>query len=151
VSPAARLMLIGLVLVMAGMAAYSLFDWAMILGHNPHFVRPLKAVLRPALSLSWYVALGVPVALVLGSMYQLAVAKGGRGVILARLFAWFTLWVIGSFAFFAGMFLAYAPDLGEGGNELAAPALIAIFGYIVMGLGFAASVFRKPLIPREPR
>jgi hypothetical protein len=144
VSVAARLMLIGLLLVMAGMAAYSMFDWAMILGHNPHYVRPLKAVLRPALSLSWYVALGVPVALVLGSIYQLAVAKGGRGLILARLFAWFTLWVIGSFAFFAGMFLAYAPGLGEGGAELAAPALVAVFGYIVMGLGFAASVLRKP-------
>lgn len=143
-SAAARLILIGLALVIAGIAAYSMFDWAMILGHNPHFVRPLRAVLRPALSLSWHVALGVPVALVIGSIYQLAVARAGRGVILAKLFAWFTLWAIGSFAFFAGMFLAYAPDLGEGGNELAAPALIATFGYIVIGLGFAASVLRKP-------
>jgi hypothetical protein len=144
VSAAARLILIGLVLVIAGMAAYSMFDWAMILGHNPRFVRPLKAVLRPALSLSWYVALGVPVVLVLGSIYQLVVARGGRGLILAKLFAWFTLWAIGSFAFFAGMFLAYAPDLGEGGAELAAPALIAVFGYVIIGVGFAASVLRKP-------
>lgn len=143
-SAAARLILIGLALVIAGMAAYSMLDWAMILGHNPQLVRPLKAVLRPALNLSWHVALGVPAVLVLGTIYQLVVAKGGRGMILARLFAWFTLWVIGSFAFFAGMFLAYAPDLGEGGNELAAPALIAVFGYIVIGLGFAASVLRKP-------
>lgn len=143
-SAAARLILIGLVLVIAGMAAYSMLDWAMILGHNPQFVRPLKAVLRPALNLSWYVALGLPVVLVLGSAYRLVVAKGGRGLILAKLFAWFTLWVIGSFAFFAGMFLAYAPGLGEGGTELAAPALIAVFGYIVIGLGFAASVLRKP-------
>jgi hypothetical protein len=151
VSPAARLILIGLVLVMAGVAAYSLLDWAMILGHNPQLVRPLKAVLRPALNLSWYFALGVPVALVLGSIYQLAVARGGRGLILAKLFAWFTLWVIGSFAFFAGMFLAYAPSLGEGGTQLAAPALIAVVGYIIVGLGFAASVFRKPFMSREPR
>lgn len=143
-SAAARLILMGLVLVFAGMAAYSMFDWAMILGHNPHFVRPIKAVLRPALNLSWYVALGLPVVLVLGSIYQLVVAKGGRGLILAKLFAWFTLWVIGSFAFFAGMFLAYAPDLGEGGTELAVPALIAVFGYVTIALGFAASVLRKP-------
>jgi hypothetical protein len=144
VSVAARLILFGLILVMAGMAAYALFDWAMILGHNPHFVRPLKALLRPALDLSWHVALGLPVVLVLGSIYQLAVARGGRGGILAKLFAWFTLWVIGSFAFFAGLFLAYAPGLGEGGTELAAPALIALLGYLVIGLGFAASVLRKP-------
>lgn len=143
-SAAARLILMGLVLVFAGMAAYSMFDWAMILGHNPHFVRPIKAVLRPALNLSWYVALGLPVVLVLGSIYQLVVAKGGRGLILAKLFAWFTLWVIGSFAFFAGMFLAYAPDLGEGGTELAVPALIAVSGYVTIALGFAASVLRKP-------
>lgn len=143
-SAAARLILIGLLLVMAGMASYAMLDWAMILGHNPHFVRPLKAVLRPALSLSWYVALGLPVVLVLGSLYQLVVAKGGRAVILAKLFAWLTLWAIGSFAFFAGMFLAYAPGLGEGGAELAAPALVAVFGYIVLGLGFAVSVLRRP-------
>lgn len=143
-SAAARLILIGLILVGAGMAAYIMLDWAMILGHNPQFVRPLKAVLRPALDLSWYVALGLPVVLVLGSIYQLVVAKGGRGLILAKLFAWFTLWVIGSFAFFAGLFLAYAPDLGEGGTQLAAPALIAVLGYIVIGLGFAASALRRP-------
>ena len=143
-SAAARLIFIGLVLVVAGMAAYSTLDWAMILGHNPHFVRPLKAVLRPALDLSWHVALGLPVVLVLGSLYQLVVAKGGRGIILAKLFAWLTLWVIGSFAFFAGMFLAYAPGLGEGGTELAAPALVAVLGYIVLGLGFAVSVLRRP-------
>jgi len=144
VSAAARLILIGLILVLAGVAAYALFDWAMILGHNPQFVRPLKGALRPALSLSWYFALGLPVALVLGSIYRLAVAKGGRGVILAKLFAWCTLWAIGSFAFFAGMFLAYVPGLGEGGTDLAAPALIAVSGYIVIGLGFALSVLRKP-------
>lgn len=143
-SAAARLILIGLILVMAGTAAYAMLDWAMILGHNPHFVRPLKAVLRPALDLSWHVALGLPVVLVLGSIYQLVVAKGGRGIILAKLFAWLTLWAIGSFAFFAGMFLAYAPGLGEGGTELAAPALIAVLGYIVLGLGFAVSVLRRP-------
>lgn len=143
-SAAARLILIGLILVMAGTAAYAMLDWAMILGHNPHFVRPLKAVLRPALDLSWHVALGLPVVLVLGSLYQLVVAKGGRGIILAKLFAWLTLWAIGSFAFFAGMFLAYAPGLGEGGTELAAPALVAVLGYIVLGLGFAVSVLRRP-------
>ena len=143
-SAAARLILIGLVLVGAGMAAYAMLDWAMILGHNPRFVRPLKAVLRPMLDLSWYVALGLPVVLVLGSLYQLVVARGGRALILAKLFAWFTLWAIGSFAFFAGLFLAYAPDLGEGGTELAAPAVIALLGYIIIGLGFAASALRRP-------
>jgi hypothetical protein len=143
-SAAARLILIGLILVGAGMAAYAMLDWAMILGHNPRFVRPLKAVLRPMLDLSWHVALGLPIVLVLGSLYQLVVARGGRALILAKLFAWLTLWAIGSFAFFAGMFLAYAPGLGEGGTALAAPALIAVFGYIIIGLGFAVSVLRKP-------
>jgi hypothetical protein len=143
-SIAARMILAGLVLVVGGVTAYAMFDWVQIFASHPQFVRPLKAVLRPALNLSWYVALGLPIVLVLGSIYQLVVAKGGRGLILAKLFAWFTLWVIGSFAFFAGMFLAYAPGVGEGGTDLAAPALIAVLGYLVLGLGFAVSVLRKP-------
>jgi hypothetical protein len=142
-SPAARLILAGLVLVFGGMLAYAAFDWEQILAHYPHFVRPLKSVLRPTLDLAWYAALGLPVVLLLGTIYRLVAAKGGRAMILARLFAWFTLWVIGSFAFFAGLFLAYAPAMGEGGTHLIAPALLAAVGYLVIGLGFAVSVLRR--------
>lgn len=143
-SLASRLILIGLVLVMGAVAAYIFLDWETILAQNPHFVRPLKAVLRSALDVSWYVAIGLPGVLVGGSIYRFAVAKSGRTTILARLFAWFTLWAIGSFAFYFGLFLTYAPTLGQGGAELAAPALAAIVGYTIIGLGFAIAVLRRP-------
>ena len=142
-SLAARLILGGLALVMASIAAYVFLDWQAILAHYPHYVRPLKAVVRRALDASWWVALGLPAVLLVGSAYRFAVARSGRMTILARLFAWLTLWAIGSFAFYFGLFLAYAPGLGQGGAELAAPALAAIGGYIIIGLGFAASVFAR--------
>lgn len=136
----ARLILGGIVVVLAAIAAYVFLDWEAVLAHHPHFVRPLKAVLRHALDASWVVALGLPVVLLLGSAYRLATAKSGRMTILARLFAWFTLWAIGSVAFYFGLFLVYAPGLGQGGAELAAPALVALVGYMIIGLGFAISV-----------
>ena len=142
-SLAARLILGGLLLVMAAVAAYAFLDWEVILAQHPHFIRPLKSVLRRALDVSWVVALGLPAVLVVGSIYRFVVAKSGRMMILARLFAWFTLWSIGSFAFYFGLFLTYAPRLGQGGSELAAPALAAIAGYVIIGLGFAISVLQK--------
>jgi hypothetical protein len=144
VSLAARLILAGLALVAVAVAAHVLVDWQALLAHHPHYVRPLKAVLRRALDVSWLVALGLPAVLVVGSIYRFAVAKQGRGMILARLFAWFTLWAIGSVAFYFGLFLTYAPGLGQGGAELAAPALAAIVGYMVIGVGIAISVLQRP-------
>ena len=141
-SLAARLILAGILIVMAAVAAYAFLDWEVILAHHPHFVRPLKAVLRRALDVSWYVALGLPAVLLGGTLYRFAVAATGRLMILARLFAWLTLWAIGSFAFFFGLFLTYAPGLGQGGAELAAPALAAIVGYVIIGLGLAISVLK---------
>ena len=141
-SLAGRLILGGLALVMIAVAAYMLLDWEAILAHHPHFVRPLKLVVRRALDVSWYVALGLPAVLLAGSIYRFAVAKSGRGMIVAQLFAWFTLWAIGSVAFYFGLFLVYAPGLGRGGAELAAPALAAIAGYVIIGLGFAVSVLQ---------
>ncbi len=143
-SLAARLILAGLLLVMAAVAAYIFLDWEAILSQHPHFIRPLKIVLRRALDASWYVALGLPAVLVAGSIYRFAVAKSGRAMVLAKLFAWVTLWVIGSFAFYFGLFLTYAPGLGQGGAELAAPALAAIMGYMIIGLGFAISALQGP-------
>jgi len=144
VSLAARLILGGLLLVAAAVAAYVFVDWETLLAHHPHYVRPLKSVLRRALEVSWVVALGLPLVLVAGTIYRFAVARSGRAMILAKLFAWFTLWAIGSFAFYFGLFLTYAPGLGQGGAELAAPALAAIVGYVVIGLGFAVSVLQRP-------
>lgn len=141
-SLAARLILAGLALVVAAIALYFFVDWAALLAHHPHYVRPLKVVLRGALGASWYVALGLPVVLVVGSIYRFAVATSGRMTILAKLFAWFTLWAIGSVAFYFGLFLAYAPGLGQGGEDLAAPALAALLGYMIIGLGFAVSVWQ---------
>ena len=141
-SLAARLILGGLVMVVAAIVAHVFVDWETLLAHHPHYVRPLKGVLRHALDASWVVALGLPVVLAVGTLYRLAVAKSGRMMILAKLFAWFTLWAIGSFAFYFGLFLTYAPGLGQGGTELAAPALAAVVGYMVIGLGFAVSAFQ---------
>ena len=89
-------------------------------------------------------ALGLPVVLLAGSVYRFVVARSGRMMVLAKLFAWFTLWAIGSFAFYFGLFLTYAPGLGQGGAELAAPALAAIVGYLVIALGFIISVLQRP-------
>ena len=139
-SLAARLIVGGILLVLAGIAAYVFLDWEAIVAHHPHFVRPLKAVLRRTLDASWVVALGLPVVLLLGSAYRMVTATSGRLMILARLFAWFTLWAIGSVAFYFGLFLAYAPGVGQGGAELAAPALLALVGYMIIGLGFVLSV-----------
>ena len=141
-SLAARLILAGLALVMGAVAAYLFLDWETILAHHPHVVRPLKLVVRRALDASWYVALGLPAVLLAGSIYRFAVARSGRAMIVAKLFAWFTLWTIGSFAFYFGLFLSYAPGLGQGGTDLAAPALAAIAGYMIIGLGFAVSVLQ---------
>lgn len=143
-SLAARLILAGLLLVMAAVAAYAFLDWEALLSQHPYYIRPLKSVLRRALDVSWYVALGLPAVLVAGSIYRFAVAKSGRMTILAKLFAWFTLWAIGSFAFYFGLFLTYAPGLGQGGAELAAPALAAVAGYMIIGVGFAISVLQGP-------
>ena len=143
-SLAGRLILVGLGLVMAAVAAYAFLDWEALLSQHPQVIRPLKGVLRRALDLSWYVALALPVVLVAGSIYRFAVARSGRMTILAKLFAWFTLWAIGSFAFYVGLFLAYAPGLGQGGAELAAPALAALVGYMVIAVGFAISVLQRP-------
>ena len=143
-SLAARLILGGLALVMVAVAAYMFVDWEAVLAQHPHFIRPLKSVVRRALAVSWYVAMGLPVVLLVGSVYRFTVARSGRTMIVARLFAWFTLWAIGSFAFYFGLFLTYAPGLGQGGAALAAPALAAIVGYVVIGLGFAVSVLQGP-------
>jgi hypothetical protein len=141
-SLAARLILGGLVLVMGAIAAYMFLDWDAVLSQHPHYIRPLKAVVRRALEVSWYVAWGLPAVLLAGSVYRFVVAKSGRTMIVARLFAWFTLWAIGSFAFYFGLFLTYAPGLGQGGTDIAAPALAAIVGYMIIGLGFAISVLQ---------
>ncbi|MEO7744021.1 MAG: hypothetical protein ABIR98_13875 [Usitatibacter sp.] len=143
-SLSARLILGGLMLVMGAIAGYIFFDWEAILSEHPHIIRPLKLVVHHALDVSWVVALGLPVVLVTGSVYRLVAARSGRMMILAKLFAWFTLWSIGSFAFYFGLFLTYAPGIGQGGAELAAPALAAIVGYMIIGLGFAISVLARP-------
>ena len=143
-SLAGRLILAGLALVMAAIAAYAFLDWEAIVSQHARFIRPLKSVLRHALDISWYVALGLPVVLVAGSIYRFAVARSGRMMILAKLFAWFTLWAIGSFAFYFGLFLTSAPGRGRGGAELAAPALAAIVGSMIIALGFAISVLQRP-------
>ena len=143
-SLSARLILGGLVLVIGAVAAHLLFDFERLLARYPAYVTPLKSALRYALDAAWYAALGVPILMVAGSVYRLAAAKSGRAMIVAKLFAWFTLWAIGSFAFFFALFLAYAPGLGQGGTGLAAPGLVAVIGYMVIGLGFALSALRKP-------
>lgn len=142
-SRAARLMLWGLVLVAAGVAAYLSVDWAGVLARYPHYVRPLKGALRPALTLAWYWAYAVPVLLLLVSVYRFFVSRSGRAFIAWRLFAYLTLWALGSFSFFFGLFLVYAPGLGEGGTELLAPALLASLGYILVGLGFVTSALDR--------
>lgn len=142
-SVASRLMVWGMLLVMVAVAAYIAVDWAGLLARHPHYLRPLRAVVKPTLQLSWYWAFIVPLLLLVASVVRFFTAKSGRAMIVWKLFAYVTLWAIGSFSFFFGLFLVYAPGLGEGGRDLLLPALAACFGYILLGLGFLASVLQR--------
>ncbi len=142
-SRAARLILWGLLMVAAGIAAYAAIDWQQVLGHHPRFLRPLKVALRATLQAAWYWAFAVPAMMLAGAAYRFVVAKGGRLMVAWKLFAYFTLWAIGSFAFFFGLFLVYAPGLGEGGTQLLAPAMLACVGYFILGVGFVLSLLDK--------
>lgn len=142
-SAAARVMLWGMLLVVAGVASYAAFDFEAVLGKYPHWMRPLRSVLRPTLHMAWYWALIVPALLLAGSVYRVAASKTGRAMVVWRLFAYLTLWGIGSFAFFFGLFLVYAPSAADGGTALLVPALIACFGYILLGVGFVFSVLGR--------
>lgn len=138
----ARLILWGMLLVLIAIAGYIAVDWEDVLTRFPHYARPLRSVVRPMLELAWYWAFIVPALLFAVGVYRFAVAKGGRLAVAWRLFAFFTLWAIGSFAFFFGLFLVYAPEMGGGARGLLLPAVVACFGYLLIGLGFLASMLR---------
>jgi len=92
------------------------------------------------LNLSLFWGLAVPGLLLAASGYRFAVARSGRVSIVWKLFAFFTLWAIGSFAFFFATFLAWA---GGGGLALLVPSLVACLGYILLGLGFLFSTVAR--------
>lgn len=141
-SAAARLILLGMLLALGGVAAFIAIDWAATLARWPHYVRPLKSVVGVLLNASWYWAFAVPALLLVAALYRFAVKRTGRLLTFGKVFAYFTLWAIGSVAFFFGLFLTYAPSFGTGGVELLVPALLACLGYLVIGVGFVLSVAR---------
>jgi hypothetical protein len=138
-----RLILAGLLAVAAGIASYALVDWVHVLAENPWAVRGIKRAVGVLLGTAYQWAFGVPAAMVGVAVYAMARGKGMRAHIAWKLFAFFTLWAIGSAAFFFGLFVAYAPGLGEGGDALLVPSLFAIPGYVVIGLGFVAALAKR--------
>ena len=142
-SSAARIMLFGILLTMLAVMSYALVEWPHVLANFPHYQRPLKRVVGALLGGAYYFSYGVPALLFLVAVFRFATAKSGRAMVAWKLFAYFTLWVIGSLAFFFGLFLAYAPGMGDGGTDLLVPALLGCVGYMVIGVGFLASVARR--------
>ena len=142
-SGAGRLMLGGMLLVLVAVAAYVGVDWERTLALHPESVKPLRRATRVALDLSWHWAWVLPVLLLVAAIYRVFALPSGRLAVVWKLFAYVTLWAIGSFAFFFGLFLAYAAG-GEGGNALLVPAPSACTGYLLTGVGFLASVLRRP-------
>ncbi|HYC36179.1 MAG TPA: hypothetical protein VEC19_07135 [Usitatibacter sp.] len=138
----ARVMLLGMVLALAAVALHLWLDWSEVLAVHAHWLRPLRLAMSTMLPVSWYWAFAVPALLMLVSVVRFVRAKSGRAAIAWKLFAFVTLWAIGSAAFFVGLFLAYVPEMGEGGTGLLVPGLVACVGYLVIGLGFVLSVAR---------
>lgn len=138
-SPAARLMVLGVAFVVGGVLLHAMIDWEPLLRAHPHYVPPLRSAVAPALDLAAFWGLAVPGMLLAASGYRFATARSGRALIVWKLFAYFTLWAIASFAFFFGLFLAYSAGTP---NALLAPALFGCFGYILLGLGFFSSTLR---------
>ena len=141
-SRAARVILLGMALAFVAVALHAAFDWAEILARYPHYLRGLRRAVAALLWASWYWAFAVPVLLFLASAWRFVRASQGRAGIAWKLFAFATLWGIGSVAFFFALFLAYAPGAGEGGTALLVPGLLGCIGYFVIGLGFVLSAAR---------
>ena len=136
-------MLFGMLLIVAAVMSYALVEWSHVLATFPHYLRPLRRMVAVLLKAAYHWAYAVPALLFLAALYRFASAKAGRALIAWKLFAYFTLWVIGSLAFFFGLFIAYAPGMGEGGTDLLVPGLLGCLGYMVIGAGFFVSVLRK--------
>ena len=137
-------MLFGMLLALGGVAAYALVEWTNVLAAYPHYVRPLRRMMALLLRAAYHWAYGVAALMFVAGVYRFATARGGRVQVAWKLFAYFTLWVIGSLAFFFGLFIAYAPGFGEGGSELLVPGLLGCLGYMVIGVGFVASLLHRP-------
>lgn len=142
-SSAARILLFGILLVVLAVISYAMIEWPHVLANFPHHLRSLKRAVAVLLKGAYYAAYGVPVLLFLVAVIRFATAKSGRALIAWKLFAYLTLWAIGSLAFFFGLFLAYAPSSGDGGSDLLVPALLGCLGYVVIGVGFLVSVSRR--------
>ncbi len=136
---AARLMVLGVGFAVGGLLMHALVDWEPLLHAHPLYLRPLRSAVAPALNLAGFWGLAVPGMLLAASGYRFATARSGRATIVWKLFAYFTLWGIASFAFFFGLFLAYAAGTP---NALLVPALFGCLGYILLGLGFFSSTLR---------
>ena len=132
-------MVLGVGCVLGSVLLHALVEWDPLLRAHPHYLRPLRSVVAPALDLAAFWGLAVPGTLLAASGYRFATARSGRAMIVWKLFAYFTLWAITSFAFFFGLFLAYAAGTP---NALLAPALLGCIGYMLLGLGFFSSTLR---------
>ena len=142
-SRAARVILLGLALTLAGVLTYTLVDTAGFVSTHQHYLRPLNRVVGQLLDAAWLAAFGVAALIAAIALWRLARTPGGRIAIAWKAFALLTLWAIGSFAFFFALFLAYVPQHGAAGRALLVPALLGCIGYLVIGLGFLLAAARK--------
>lgn len=132
---------LGVVLALVGVLSYGL-DWTPLLAEHAQAAAVLKRVVRVGLELAWYVAVGVPVVIVAGSLYRFVRARGSRGLVFLKLTAYVILWTAGTFALFFALFAAYFLGDMHAQLELLVPAILGLAGYFLIGLGLAVSVLR---------
>jgi hypothetical protein len=138
---AALLVPIGVAIAIGGMLGYGL-DWLRILAPHPEATALLKRTVRVALEAATYIAVAVPVAILVGSAWRFAVASGARGLAFLKLTAYIILWAAGSFVLFFALFAAYFMGDAHAQVQLLVPALLAATGYALIGTGLAISAFR---------
>ena len=138
---ATMLVPLGVALALAAFLSYGA-DWTSILAERPRAAAVLRRLVRHGLEAARHMAFGVPVVMVLGSIYRLVRARGSRGMVFLKLTAYVVLWAAGSFVLFFALFAAYFMGDAHAQLELLVPAALGILGYILIGAGLLASVLR---------
>jgi hypothetical protein len=132
---------LGVMLALAGVASYAV-DWVEVLVAHPRAAATLRRAVRYFLDAAWYVAVGVPVVIVAGSLYRLVQARGARGLVFLKLTAYLILWAAGTFVLFFALFAAYFMGNPHARVDLLVPAMLGVTGYTLIGLGLVRSVLR---------
>jgi hypothetical protein len=133
---------LGVAIVLAGLASYG-FSWSELFAEHPRALEIMKDVVRVSLEASWYIAFGVPVLILLFSLYGLVVASGRRGMVFLKMTAYVVLWALGSSALLGALLGAYLLGGPHAQIELLIPTTLGVLGYALIGLGLLASVLRN--------